>query len=391
MPARRRSWSERLVHGIAWRLARARSRVRDRIPPYLRVVRELHATTGRSSGALAADMLAAWRNQGFEPADYAALMLWDVPELRRPDYLVSKTLDPFLESLLDPADLLLGRDKAAFAAHDAARGVPWLPTLAVVNRHEGGAVSGVPSIERPEDLWPALRALADDRAVALKPAFGLQGRGFFVVSPSGEVVDADSRPVSEHELVDHVFHYALRGTHYGYLVQPFVRSHERMAALTGVDALSTLRIVTVRHPSGNFLLQTFLKIPAPGRLTDNFRRGVSGTFIVGVDPRTGVLGDCVGLAFAGARHAIARADVHPLTGKRIAGEPLPMWSECSSVAERAAAAHPRSPIFGWDVGLAPEGWFVLDPNPRWGPIAGQVTTREGLRPKLAALYPDYWK
>ncbi len=318
-------------------------------------------------------------------------MLWDTPRERRDDYLSSKEIDPFLLRLLHPDDRTFGRDKIASAEHARENGIPWIPTLAVVNRREGSPAKGAIVVDRPRDLWPSLDALAARGALALKPAHGLQGRGFYaVLGGSGGVVDATGRPVARDELMRSIFEYTREGTGFGYLAQPLLRAHPAMVELTGVEALATMRMVTARHESGYFTLQSLLKIPAPGHFTDNFRGGVSGTFIAAVNPSDGRLTDLVGLTRSGHRHVIERTPIHPKTGKRLNGKELPFWQECFRIAELAATAHPKSPLFAWDIGLGPDGWVVLEANATWGPTGYQICTRQGLRPLLAKLYPADW-
>lgn len=386
-----RSLSERIRRAVEWRVAGVRSRLRDRFPPFLPVVRELHAVTGKGSVTIAADLLITWIRRGWPPPEFTALMLWEVPSERRDDFLTSKDIDPFLLRLLDPNDQVAGRDKTACAEHAREHGIPWVPTLAVVDRREGPPAKDAITVERVDELWPALDRLTASLDVVMKPAHGLQGRGFFAVSRNGGAVDADGVAVARDDLVRRVFEYRRDGTAYGYLVQPLLKAHPAMIELTGVEALSTMRVVTVRHESGNFTLQSFLKIPAPGRLTDNFRRGVSGTVITAMDPSTGRLTDLLGLVRSDHRHVIERTDTHPRTGKRISGRELPEWRECLRVAELAAASRPNSPIYAWDIGLGPNGWVILEANPLWGPVGGQACTGRGLRVTLSRLYPQEWR
>ena len=385
-----RSLAARMARGIAWRVAGVRSRWRDRFPPFRPVVREIAAISGRSSTAVAADVLHTWMRLGWQPPEYAALMLWQVPRARRSDFLTAKDIDPFLSRRLDPDDQFFGRDKVECAEHARAHGVPWVPTLAVINRRQGCAAKDARRVERDAELWPAIEGWIAAGDVVLKPAFGLQGRGFFAVMRDGRVLDADGASVPRERLVRRVFEYNRAGTAYGYLAQPFLRAHPDLAEVTGVTALTTVRVVTVLHESGDLVLQSFLKIPAPGRLTDNFRRGVSGTFITAIDPESGRLGELVGIVRAGYRHGVERAQVHPQTSKRIAGAELPMWRDCFAMARRAAVSHPTSPIFSWDIALTPDGWVVLEANAIWGPVGAQTCTRQGLRPTLARLYPGDW-
>jgi hypothetical protein len=386
-----RSFRERIARAIAWRAAGMRSRWRDRFPPFFPVVRELRAVTGKSSAAITAELLGTWIRRGWPATKFANLMLWDTPRERHDDYLSSKEIDPFLLRLLHPDDRTFGRDKIACAEHARERGIPWIPTLAVVNRHEGSPATDAIVVERPRDLWPTLDALIARGPLVLKPSNGLQGRGFYAVLGSGGgVVDAGGRPVARDELMRSVFEYNREGTAFGYVVQPLLRAHPAMVELTGVEALATVRMVTVRHESRNFTLQSLLKIPAPGHFTDNFRGGVSGTFIAGVSPSDGRLTDLVGLTRPDHRYVIERTPTHPATGKRLGGMELPYWRECFRVADLAAAAHPKSPVFAWDIGLGPEGWRVLEANALWGPTGYQICTRQGLRPLLSKLYPADW-
>lgn len=367
-----------------------RARWRDRFPPFFPVVRELRTVTGKGSLAIIADLLATWLRRGMSAPRFVALMLWDFPHDRRDDFLWSRDLDPFLIRTFHPDDRTFGHDKVECAEHAREHGVPWVPTLAVVNRREGEPAKDAIAVERPRDLWPTLESLAAHGALALKPARGLQGRGFYAVFPGGDTFDAEGHPVGRDDLMRRVFEYTREGTAHGYLVQPLLRPHPAMIELTGVDALSTMRIVTVRHETGNFTLQSLLKIPAPGHFTDNFRGGITGTFIAAMDPSDGRLSDLVGITRPGFRFVTERTPTHPATGKRIGGRELPLWRECLRVAELAAAAHPKSPLFAWDVGLGPDGWVVIEANTTWGPTGFQICSRQGLRPILAKLYPVDW-
>jgi hypothetical protein len=126
-------------------------------------------------------------------------------------------------------------------------------------------------------------------------------------------------------------------------------------------------------------------------LVDNFRYGSLGTMLAGVDPTSGRLTPLVGLLRPGNRYVLERCDVHPATGRRIAGSAIPRWDEAVEISRRAALAHPRTATLGWDLALTPAGWIVLDFNPIWGPTGGEACTREGIRPILARMYPDAWR
>ena len=381
----------RVSHALQWRIEAARERAEKKRPKFFPVLREVRAATRRSTIRTALDLATAWRKYGIDPSNFAAMLLWDVPRERWPDFVVGAELNPFLNATLDPEDRHLSRDKVAIAARDAALGLPWLPTLAVANRREGVAVEGAVRIDQRERLWPTLRELASGRDLALKPACGRQGAGFFLVSAGGSARDGSGLEISPDQLTDAVFSYTHRFGGYGYLVQEALAPAREMVALTGVDALASVRVVTALHGGGVDYVEAFLKIPAPGRLVDNFRYGSLGTMLASVDPASGRLTALVGLLRPGNRYVLERTAKHPATGREIEGRTVPRWSEAIDVSRRAALAHPRTATLGWDLALTPSGWILLDFNPIWGPTGGEACTREGIRPLLARLYPHAWR
>jgi hypothetical protein len=386
----RRPLAARISHGLGWRLEAMRQRIGERAPFFLPVLRELRATTGRGKVELARELVVAWREFGVAPRDFAALMLQEVPRERWHDFIIGDDLTRFMNRTLDREDRLLSRDKAAFGEFDRKHGLPWLPTLAVVGRREGPAIEGAAVVEREAQLWPLLCELGKERDLALKPSCGQRGSGFFRVTSRGEIRNGDGRVVTPEALANATLGYTHRLGDFGYLVQPALAPHPDIVALTGSDALTTVRVVTGLKDGVPHVIESFLKIPGPGRLTDNFRDGETGTLIAGFDPKTGSLTESVGLLRSGHRHVLERTSVAPATGRRTAGAELPRWKEAVDIAFRAALAHPRTATIGWDVALAASGWFILDGNPNWGP-GWQPCSEAGSRPVLAALYPDAFR
>lgn len=386
MTAVARALPERIAHGLRWRWEGLRNRVRDAIPHFTPVLLELHTATGRGVVELAGDLLTAWSRHGCDPVTLAEILLWDSPKERWHDFFVGPELDRMMERTTDAADRALARDKAALAAADRAAGLPWLPTLAVVNRREGAVIDGVRVIDREHDLWPALDELRLQGDLALKPSAGRRGIGFFRVSKAGKIQDGDGRSVTPAACARAVFDYGYKRTRFGYVVQPALQVAPEVAELTGVDVLTTVRIVTALSGGEPHVVESFLKIPSPDRLTDNFRDGTTGTLVAGFDPTTGVLTDLVGLLRPGNRYVLERTASHPVTGRRIAGAQLPFTREILEVAFRAALAHPRTATFGWDIALSASGLFLLDANLDWGP-GWQPCSTVGVRPILARLFP----
>jgi len=360
------------------------------VPQFLPVLRELRIATGRSSADLARDLLAAWRVHGVSAHDFANLMLWAIPKERWHEYVVGGDLECFLVRTLDSSDRQLSRDKAAFAETDRRKGLPWLPTLAVINRRDGIPIVDARPITTPVELWTTLTELVreDDHRVGLvvKPSCGERGRGFFRISPDVEIRDGAGQLVDRQLFAETVLNYRHRLGDYGYLVQPALSPHPDITRLTGVDALASVRIVTALKDGVPHVIESFLKIPGPGRLVDNFLSGSKGTTIARFDPADGRLSDLVGLLRPGFRHVLERASSHPLTGRRVAGEQLSCWRELLEIAYRAARAHPQTVAIGWDVAIAASGCVILDGNPNWGP-GWEPCASEGVRARLARLYP----
>lgn len=387
----RRTLPQRIVHALSWRAGALLQRLRGGAPQLLPVARELRAVTGRGLADLGRDLRDASRTYGVSAHDFATLMLWEVPKERWREYIVGDDLERFLKRTLDPEDRLLSRDKAAFAEHDRKKGLPWLPTLAVINRREGIAIDGATAITSEEQLWRSLAQLGrhtdGERDLVVKPSCGERGKGFFRVTPRGTILDGGGVEVDRDRFAGTVLNYTHRLGDYGYLVQPALRPHPDIVRLTGVDSLASARVVVALQNGTPHVFESFLKIPGPGRLTDNFLSGSKGTTITGFQPDTGRLTDVVGLLRPGFRHVLERSPIHPVTGRRIAGETLPSWQEVVAIAVRASRAHPRSVALGWDVAIADTGCVILDGNPNWGP-GWQPCASEGLRPLLARLYPD---
>jgi hypothetical protein len=381
----------RISHAVRWRLEALLKRWNESVSRPLRILREIHATTGRSRFGVATDLARAWRNHRIDSGNFVAMLLWDIPRDRWRDFVVGRELNPFLNATLDSEDRRLSRDKAAIAARDMAIGLPWPPTLAVVNRKAGTPIEGAVTIDRKELLWPALRELASERDLVLKPACGRQGAGVFVVSAPGRARDGSGRDISPEELAEAVFTYKHHLGEYGYLAQEALAPAREMIELTGVDALASVRVVTAIHPGGVEFVEAFLKVPAPGRFVDNFRYGSFGTMIASIDPSSGKLTALIGLLRPSHRYVLERTAKHPTTGRQIEGRSVPRWSEAIELSCRAARAHHRTATLGWDLALTPAGWVFFDFNPIWGPTGGEACTREGIRPLLARIYPDSWR
>ena len=372
-------------------IARRTEGLRRRVPPLGRVVRELGAVTGKSTLAIGADVLSAWLADGIDPRRFAGYMLWEVPRDERRDFVSAVDLDPFFAATTDRDDRQLMLDKAGFAEHGRRSGIPCPSTLAVINRRAGAPIADVLDWPDESGFAEAVERLSASGDVFLKPAVGKQGIGVYRVSRGGLASDADGRAVSLPNLAERVFAYRHPAGPYGYLAQPLIESHPEIVELTGVTELSTLRVITAVRDGVAQTMRAFLKISAPGRLTNNFRGGSSGSLLTALDPESGRLDDLVGILRSENHFAIERTATHPVSGRRVAGEELPCWQEALDVARRGALLHSRTATLGWDIALSPTGWKVLEVNTSWGPGGPQASMRSGLKPDLVRLFPEYFR
>jgi hypothetical protein len=392
-----RSTTIRSLHGghllpmrVAAGLRRRYEQLQTDSPYFLPVLRELAATTGRGLPPLAQDLLSAWGFLGIPPREFARHLLFDVPHERWAEFVSDRELVPFFNATIHTNERRMSLDKIAFAELHRSHGIAWPRTLAVINRPTGPTALHARVLNGTADFWPKLHDLARDGAIVLKPCCGQSGIGFYRVSHDGVVQSETGEALDPAEMTKRVFAYTHRFADHGYLAQPALAPHPDVVALTGLKSVSALRVVTAYRRGRVHTVHAWLKIPAPGRLTDNFHGGVWGTLAAGVSLIDGRLSELVGLFRPGNELVIERRAAHPSSGRTIAGKELPLWREAIGLAHRAHALHPRTATLAWDVVLSSDGCMIVDGNTRWGVGAGQACLGEGLRPTLARLFPEYW-
>jgi hypothetical protein len=78
-----------------------------------------------------------------------------------------------------------------------------------------------------------------------------------------------------------------------------------------------------------------------------------------VDLATGRLGVLTGDKIS---DALDWHSTHPITGARVEGRILPLWSEMRTLAEKAHRACCGRLVVGWDIALTAEGPMVVEGN-----------------------------
>lgn len=155
-------------------------------------------------------------------------------------------------------------------------------------------------------------------------------------------------------LVAHVAELSLREP---FFIQPAVRNHRDLADLSA-GALSTMRLLSCRNPSGDFEVTNaaFRMSVDPVSPVDNFH---AGGIAAAVDVATGQLGPATGL---GHGPDFRWYDRHPRTGAQIVGRQLPMWREAVELAVQAHRAFHDYVLVGWDIAILQNGPCVIEGN-----------------------------
>ncbi len=236
------------------------------------------------------------------------------------------------------------RDKRTFAAFCARHGLPSVPVLAA------GAGDTTEHLSRD---WPA----AD---LFLKPADQWGGHGACILrhdSPAALWRDDTGRPLGPETLAAYTRE---RFGHGPWILQPRLVNGPALGDLASPEsALSTVRVVTLRHTPG-----------APPRIVFGFMR-----FALGKSPVDNLSSGGIGADYDPdtGRMRCARASAHdcgflthhPDTGARIEGRVVPCWPEIAALALRAHQAVPDIDSFGWDIAIPPSGPVLIEANLHW--------------------------
>ncbi len=198
----------------------------------------------------------------------------------------------------------------------------------------------------------------------IKPARGAYGNEVIIINRTNKgFEDTDGSSYSALELHDYI------QAHYqdGFIIQQRVKNHPAIAALTGSEALQTVRIISMVDSEGScrVIHAHFKPITKQGVFIDTYLDGLTGNVEVPVDIEKGTLG--AGNQITSTGQGIITIYKHPLTGSSFEGFKLPCWHEsCEMVKEAAYKLLPIRTI-GWDVALTPSGPCIIEANIWWDP------------------------
>jgi len=229
-------------------------------------------------------------------------------------------------------------DKAAFARHCLAHGLPATPVLAF---GRGGRLLQSP----PDGRLPQADLFA-------KPIKGRGGHGAEVwhcVGPE-RYRRGDGRTLDGAGLLRHV-------ADGGMVLQPRRRNHVDLAGIAG-GVLATVRVVTcLDERLQPELTHALLRMARDENATvDNFH---AGGIAAAVDLASGRLGRAtdLGLKDGSGWHA-----AHPVFGARIEDRVLPHWTAVQALALDAHARFCDHAVIGWDVAILADGVELVEGN-----------------------------
>ena len=127
----------------------------------------------------------------------------------------------------------------------------------------------------------------------------------------------------------------------------------------------------------------------PGEIwTDNNGAHINahgGGIFCEIDPATGVI-MTDGLDEHGNSYIL-----HPMTGVRFRGTPIPQWEEICDFCRSAAQTLPCLRVVGWDVAILPGGKLeLIEGNHNPGMNIVQAPAKHGVHDKFAHMLLDFY-
>jgi hypothetical protein len=260
-------------------------------------------------------------------------------------------------------DVLLLDDKVVCKRILGDAGIPQPRLLLSGDSVEGYDHAGTPI---PIDSDAVLAdQFTDGQVVVIKPArYSSGGDGVIVLTyERGRLRGSNGAPVSLAEY----------GRIWGlWLIEEFVRQHDRLAALNR-ECLNTFRVITIRPPRHSAEARyCILKLGSSTGPVDNAH---DGGLYVGVDKHTGLLH---GTAFD---ETFTRHTQHPTSGVTFDGYRIDAIGDVVALAERSAALFPQTTVIGWDIAVTDDGPQVIEGNSSPG-LTNVQRTHGGVAPTL---------
>ncbi len=161
------------------------------------------------------------------------------------------------------------------------------------------------------------------------------------------------------------------------ICQEPVSQHEALARLNPTS-VNTIRIITVRSPSGEIVLpfEPLLRVGASDAAVDNW---ASGGLVVRIDGGRLDAHGYYKATLPKERYCVTR---HPVSDVIFAGYEIPYYHEAVDLVKRAHVFLGDLFIIGWDVAITPTGPILIEGNDDPELTLHQIVCRRGLRSEL---------
>jgi hypothetical protein len=232
-------------------------------------------------------------------------------------------------------------DKAAFATHCSKHGIP--------------TVAPVAAVQRGQVIWSSEERLPQ-KDLFVKPIAARGGKGAerWDHAGNGRYRNMDGELVSGEALLGRFMDESDENPR---LIQLRAVNHPGIADLSN-GALCTARVMTCLDEQDQPEVVASVFRMAVGRnvTVDNIH---AGGVAAEVNLQTGELGPASNL---GDDARLGWLDIHPDTGGRIQGRPLPMWKEVKALATQAHRAFADRTVVGWDIAITADGPRLVEGN-----------------------------
>ena len=158
----------------------------------------------------------------------------------------------------------------------------------------------------------------------------------------------------------------------GFLAEERLQNAEPFLSLHP-GSLNTVRVPTVKLPSGTKVVHPFARIGTGSSVVDN---AAAGGIMGLVDPETGVI-------TMACNEADQYYTVHPDTGVPIVGLRIPEWDKAVALAKELADVQEGLHYCGWDLAYTPGGWVMIEGN-AMGQFVWQMVDKAGSRAEFEA-------
>lgn len=290
-----------------------------------------------------------------QPSAYYKLGLFETERYARAgDFLDHRQAVNLMAFLHAKAPVHMTTDKVFFAELCARHGFPAPVDLGTLTPGQA-APSG----------WPdALVAAAGREGIFVKPRYGMmgQGAGLLTTSTGGHdwsiELNGERRTGQSWSEV----RTRLNATGESYLFQQRIENHPTLAQFCH-GALSTIRLCTVRAGDDYRPFFAFLRLPAPGALTDN---PAAGGIAAPVDLTTGVLDAGVSQATSSLPKSITHYGPRE---HALAGTVVPHFERALALCLSVHKSLPGYFTVSHDIAITETGPIIVEANRNWAGVS----------------------